>query len=34
MSFGSDNCGGLRVPSVYTSVTHFVNWIQDNTPTE
>lgn len=34
MSFGSDNCGGLRVPSVYTSVSHFADWIHDNTPAE
>ncbi|CRL02564.1 CLUMA_CG015738, isoform A [Clunio marinus] len=34
MSFGSENCGGLRVPSVYTSVAHFYNWIQENIPIE
>ncbi|XP_070495181.1 chymotrypsin-like protease CTRL-1 [Chironomus tepperi] len=34
MSFGSENCGGLRIPSVYTSVAHFYNWIQDNVPVE
>ncbi|EDX05467.1 GD21783 [Drosophila simulans] len=34
MSFGSDNCGGLRIPSVYTSVAHFSEWIHDNTPPE
>lgn len=34
MSFGSDNCGGLRIPSVYTSVAHFAEWIHDNTPPE
>lgn len=34
MSFGSENCGGLRIPSVYTSIAHFYNWIQDNIPAE
>jgi prostasin len=34
MSFGSENCGGLRVPSVYTSIAHFYNWIQENIPIE
>jgi secreted trypsin-like serine protease len=34
MSFGSENCGGLRIPSVYTSIAHFYNWIQENIPIE
>lgn len=34
MSFGSENCGGLRIPSVYTSIAHFYNWIQENIPAE
>ncbi|XP_055372272.1 venom peptide isomerase heavy chain isoform X2 [Condylostylus longicornis] len=34
MSFGSDNCGGARIPSVYTSISYYADWIQDNTPTE
>lgn len=34
MSFGSDNCGGLRIPSVYTSLVYFQEWIHDNTPPE
>lgn len=34
MSFGSENCGGLRIPSVYTSIAHFYNWIQENIPVE
>lgn len=34
MSFGSDNCGGVKIPSVYTSVAHFSDWIHDNTPPE
>lgn len=34
MSFGSDNCGARKTPSVYTSVSHFYQWIQDNSPPE
>ena len=34
MSFGSDNCGAIRVPSVYTSIAHFSQWIKDNSPIE
>lgn len=34
MSFGSENCGGLRIPSVYTSIAHFYNWIVENIPVE
>ncbi|CAD7086315.1 unnamed protein product [Hermetia illucens] len=34
MSFGSDNCGGVRIPSVYISIAHFADWIHDNTPIE
>ncbi|XP_037024594.1 chymotrypsin-like protease CTRL-1 [Bradysia coprophila] len=34
MSFGSDNCGARKTPSVYTSVSHFYKWIQDNSPPE
>lgn len=34
MSFGSDNCGGMRIPSVYTSIAYFYQWIKDNSPIE
>jgi prostasin len=34
MSFGSDDCGAIRVPSVYTSIAHFAHWITDNSPIE
>lgn len=34
MSFGSDNCGGIRIPSVYTSISHFHQWIIENSPVE
>lgn len=34
MSFGSENCGGLRIPSVYTSIAHFYSWVQENIPVE
>lgn len=34
MSFGSENCGGARIPSVYTSIPHFYQWIQENMPVE
>lgn len=30
MSFGSDNCGGRNIPSVYTSIAHFIQWIREN----
>lgn len=34
MSFGSDNCGGRNIPSVYTSIAHFIGWIRENSPQE
>lgn len=34
MSFGSDNCGGPRIPSVYSAVSYFYSWIQENIPLE
>lgn len=34
MSFGSDNCGGRNIPSVYTSIAHFIQWIRENSPNE
>uniref|UniRef100_A0A1B0GLG1 Putative chymotrypsin-like protease ctrl-1 rhagoletis zephyria n=1 Tax=Lutzomyia longipalpis TaxID=7200 RepID=A0A1B0GLG1_LUTLO len=34
MSFGSDSCGSPKVPSVYTSISFFYQWIQDNIPVE
>uniref|UniRef100_A0A1B0D181 Uncharacterized protein n=1 Tax=Phlebotomus papatasi TaxID=29031 RepID=A0A1B0D181_PHLPP len=34
MSFGSDNCGSPKIPSVYTSISFFYQWIQDNIPVE
>lgn len=34
MSFGSDNCGGRNIPSVYTSIAHFIQWIRENSPPE
>lgn len=34
MSFGSQNCGQIKVPSVYTSVAHFYQWIEENIPVE
>lgn len=34
MSFGSDNCGGRKIPSVYTSIAHFASWIRENSPVE
>lgn len=34
MSFGSDNCGGINTPSVYTSISYFTQWIEENTPVE
>ena len=33
MSFGSENCGQHRIPSVYTSIAHYSSWIEDNFPT-
>ncbi|KAK5647268.1 hypothetical protein RI129_002160 [Pyrocoelia pectoralis] len=33
LSFGSDQCGAQGVPSVYTNVRRYVNWIKDNIPT-
>ncbi|XP_031328977.1 CLIP domain-containing serine protease 14D isoform X2 [Photinus pyralis] len=33
LSFGSDQCGAPGVPSVYTNVRRYVNWIKDNIPT-
>lgn len=34
MSFGSENCGGRSIPSVYTSIAHFIQWIRENSPLE
>lgn len=34
MSFGSENCGGRNIPSVYTSIAHFIQWIRENSPLE
>lgn len=34
MSFGSDSCGGVNIPSVYTSISFFAKWIEENTPIE
>lgn len=34
MSFGSDNCGGRNIPSVYTSIAYFIPWIRENSPVE
>ncbi|XP_059615926.1 venom protease-like [Phlebotomus argentipes] len=34
MSFGSDSCGSPKIPSVYTSISFFYQWIQDNIPVE
>lgn len=34
MSFGSDNCGGRKIPSVYTSIAHFASWIRENSPVD
>ncbi|KAK9892088.1 hypothetical protein WA026_018289 [Henosepilachna vigintioctopunctata] len=32
LSFGSDQCGAGGVPSVYTNVKKYVDWIKENTP--
>ncbi|XP_053608796.1 CLIP domain-containing serine protease B4-like [Plodia interpunctella] len=32
VSFGSENCGSEGVPSVYTNVAHYYQWIVDNSP--
>lgn len=32
LSFGSDQCGKAGVPSVYTNIKKYVNWIKDNMP--
>ncbi|CAH2090287.1 unnamed protein product [Euphydryas editha] len=32
VSFGSENCGSEGVPSVYTNIAHYYNWIVDNLP--
>lgn len=34
MSFGSDSCGGSRIPSVYSAISYFYSWIQENIPLE
>ncbi|XP_058818835.1 phenoloxidase-activating factor 1-like isoform X2 [Topomyia yanbarensis] len=33
MSFGAETCGALNMPSVYTSIAHYAQWIEANTPT-
>ncbi|XP_058449201.1 venom protease [Malaya genurostris] len=33
MSFGAETCGALNMPSVYTSIAHYAQWIDANTPT-
>ncbi|XP_017772529.1 PREDICTED: venom protease-like [Nicrophorus vespilloides] len=32
LSFGSDQCGAQGVPSVYTNIKKYVNWIKENSP--
>ncbi|XP_047997988.1 CLIP domain-containing serine protease 14D-like [Leguminivora glycinivorella] len=32
VSFGSENCGSEGVPSVYTNIAHYHQWIVDNSP--
>ncbi|KAL4711112.1 hypothetical protein ACJJTC_009483 [Scirpophaga incertulas] len=32
VSFGSENCGSEGVPSVYTNVAHYHDWIVSNSP--
>ncbi|GBP31772.1 Phenoloxidase-activating factor 3 [Eumeta japonica] len=32
VSFGSKNCGGKDVPSVYTNIPHYYTWIIENSP--
>ncbi|XP_065167963.1 phenoloxidase-activating factor 3 [Atheta coriaria] len=32
LSFGSDQCGAQGIPSVYTNVRKYVNWIKENIP--
>ncbi|KAL0828894.1 hypothetical protein ABMA28_003798 [Loxostege sticticalis] len=32
VSFGSENCGSEGVPSVYTNIAHYYQWIVDNSP--
>ncbi|KAF2902632.1 hypothetical protein ILUMI_03554 [Ignelater luminosus] len=32
LSFGSDQCGAPGIPSVYTNVKKYVNWIKENSP--
>lgn len=34
LSFGSDACGEQRIPSVYTGIAHFIDWIHENLPPE
>lgn len=34
LSFGSDACGDPKIPSVYTGIAHFIDWIHENTPVE
>ncbi|XP_055642291.1 phenoloxidase-activating factor 1 [Toxorhynchites rutilus septentrionalis] len=33
MSFGAETCGALNMPSVYTSIAHYAQWIEANSPT-
>lgn len=32
MSFGGDKCGTVGVPSVFTRVDSYLEWIQANSP--
>lgn len=32
VSFGSDKCGAAGVPSVYTNIQHYYEWIKANIP--
>ncbi|KAK4885517.1 hypothetical protein RN001_001788 [Aquatica leii] len=32
LSFGSDRCGAAGIPSVYTNVKKYTNWINENIP--
>ncbi|CAG9788071.1 unnamed protein product [Diatraea saccharalis] len=32
VSFGSENCGSEGVPSVYTNIAHYHDWIVSNSP--